>query len=67
MPGWEGIHEAPRGVILDSPEEIRRHASLIRLQAVLTHSMPPANVSQITPEERDLLGRWTADPDMAIP
>jgi uncharacterized membrane protein len=66
MPGWEGIHEAPRGVLLDSPEEIRRHASLIRLQAVLTHSMPPANVSEITPEERDLLGRWTADPDTAV-
>ena len=66
MPGWEGINEAPRGVLLDSPEEIRRHASLIRLQAVLTHSMPPANVSQITPEERDLLGRWAADPDRAV-
>ncbi|MGK9168329.1 urate hydroxylase PuuD [Inquilinus limosus] len=66
MPGWEGIHEAPRGVLLDSPEEIRRHAELIRLQAVLTHAMPPANVSQITPEERELLGRWTADPDRAV-
>lgn len=66
VPGWEGISQAPRGVRLDTPEEIRRHAELIRLQAVLTHAMPPANVSQITPEERALLGRWTVEPDSAV-
>lgn len=66
MPGWDGITVAPRGILLDSPEEIRRHASLIRLQAVLTHAMPPANVSQITPEERDVLARWTAAPERAV-
>ncbi|MBP2295545.1 urate hydroxylase PuuD [Azospirillum rugosum] len=58
-PVWEGIGEAPRGVRLDSPEDIRRHAGQIRAWAVLSNAMPPGNVTQITPEERRLLAAWT--------
>ncbi|HYG91429.1 MAG TPA: urate hydroxylase PuuD [Azospirillum sp.] len=60
-PVWEGIHEAPRGVHLDDPEAIRRHAEQIRLQAVLSDAMPPGNVTRITPEERRVLAAWTAE------
>jgi uncharacterized membrane protein len=60
-PVWDGIPTAPRGVRLDTPEEIRRHAAQIRLAAVLSHAMPPGNVTEITEEERALLGRWTAE------
>ena len=58
-PVWEGIHEAPRGVRLDSTEAIRRHAEPIRLQAGLSSAMPPGNITQMTPEERRILAAWT--------
>ena len=31
------------------------------MQAVLTHAMPPGNVTEITPEERQVLAAWIAD------
>ncbi|MDJ1157063.1 urate hydroxylase PuuD [Chelatococcus sp. SYSU_G07232] len=61
-PVWEGLPTAPRGVRLDTPEEIRRHAGLIRVQSVLSHAMPPGNITEITAEERRALAAWTADP-----
>lgn len=60
-PSFEGIGIAPHGILLDSPEAIERNKALVRLQAVITHAMPPNNVSEITPEERRILAQWTGD------
>ncbi|MDF1584874.1 urate hydroxylase PuuD [Marinimicrococcus flavescens] len=57
-PVWEGVRVAPKGVMLDTPERIRLHAGDIRLQAVLTHAMPPGNVTEIPPGERAILAAW---------
>jgi uncharacterized membrane protein len=57
-PFWEGIVAPPKGVRLDTPEMIRRHASEIQRQATLTHAMPPGNITEISPEERRLLAAW---------
>ena len=57
-PVWDGIGEAPKGVLLDTPEHIDAFASAIRMQAVLTHAMPPNNITEITPAEREILARW---------
>ena len=54
----EEIGEAPKGVLLDTPEHIARFAPAILMQAVLTHAMPPNNFSGITDEERATLGHW---------
>jgi uncharacterized membrane protein len=51
-PVWEGIVTAPRGVRLDTPEDIRRHAQEITVYAVLTNAMPPGNVTEITDADR---------------
>ena len=59
-PVWDGVGIAPKHVRLDSPREIARQAEAIRLQAVLTHAMPPNNVTEITPEERKQLAAWLA-------
>jgi uncharacterized membrane protein len=59
-PVWEGIAAAPKGVRLDTPEMIRRHAREIRLQATLSHAMPPSNITEIPPEERQILAAWIA-------
>ena len=57
-PVWEGIQIAPKGVMLDTPEHIAQQAQAIRLQAVLTHAMPPNNLTEVTPEERRKLAAW---------
>ena len=59
-PLWPGIHAPPNGVVLDDPENIRRHARLIEINAVRSHAMPPGNITEITPEERQILAAWIA-------
>lgn len=49
---------APAGVRFDSPALIKLMAQRIKAQAVLTYTMPLANRTGITLQERDLLGRW---------
>ncbi|MCB1884159.1 MAG: urate hydroxylase PuuD [Geminicoccaceae bacterium] len=57
-PLWEGIPHAPKGVYLETPEDIERHAFEVYTHAYLTHAMPPGNVTEIGDDERRLLGRW---------
>jgi len=59
-PFWEGIAAAPKGIRLDTPETIRAHAAQIQLQAILTHAMPPGNITELSPEERQILSAWIA-------
>ena len=51
-PVWAGFVTAPKGVLLDSPEQIKLHARMIAINAVRSRAMPPGNVTDITPEER---------------
>lgn len=51
---------APAGVAFDTPEQILARVERIRARAVETATMPPANKTFATPEERALLGRWIA-------
>jgi uncharacterized membrane protein len=64
-PVWEGIHIAPKGVRLDTPEEIARHAEIIRIQSVLTHAMPPNNITEMTLDERKIVANWLAQKEAA--
>lgn len=57
-PSYEGIYHAPKGVMLDNDVRIAEHAREIYLQAGRSHAMPPANVTQISPQERALLVAW---------
>ncbi|MDR4306048.1 urate hydroxylase PuuD [Chelatococcus sambhunathii] len=59
-PLWPGIGVAPKGVKLETLQDIKAHAGSIRTAAVLTHSMPPGNVTEITPEERKALADWAS-------
>lgn len=49
---------AAKGIKLDTADEIKAHAQLIYQQAVQQKSMPLGNVTQITDDERALLGQW---------
>ncbi|CDX37868.1 conserved membrane hypothetical protein [Mesorhizobium sp. SOD10] len=57
-PVYEGVYHAPKGVLLDTDERIAEHAREIYIQAGRAHAMPPANVTQITDQERALLVAW---------
>ena len=57
-PSFPGIAEAPKGVMLDTPERIRAQAAPIHAQTVAAKAMPPGNLTRMTDEERALLGRW---------
>jgi uncharacterized membrane protein len=51
---------APLGVRLETEAEITARADDIERQAVLTEAMPPGNATEMTEEERELLGAWIA-------
>ncbi|MFO1210549.1 MAG: urate hydroxylase PuuD [Amaricoccus sp.] len=57
-PSWPGIHQAPKGVVLDTPQAIAQHAREIYLQAGRSHAMPPGNVTEIEPAERKAIVDW---------
>jgi uncharacterized membrane protein len=57
-PLWPGIDGPPKGVVLDTAEMIRLHGRQIYLQAVASDAMPPANVTELEPEERGILAAW---------
>ncbi|HXO85181.1 MAG TPA: urate hydroxylase PuuD [Gemmatimonadales bacterium] len=49
---------APGGVTFDTPESIARLAQRIQVRVVETRTMPLANKSGMTEQERALLARW---------
>jgi uncharacterized membrane protein len=59
-PVWDGIPAAPKGIMLDSDEQIRLHARLIEIFAVRSQAMPPGNITEMTPQERLTLASWLA-------
>jgi uncharacterized membrane protein len=49
---------APAGVMFDTPDQIVARIARINERAEVTRTMPPANKTHITVEERAILGRW---------
>ena len=58
QPTDDSFSTAPKGVVLDTPAQIKARSAAIEEQAVETKAMPLGNVTQMTEEERVLLGRW---------
>jgi uncharacterized membrane protein len=59
-PVWDGIPAAPKGIMLDTDDQIRTHAKLIEIFAVRSQAMPPGNITEMTPQERLTLASWIA-------
>ena len=57
-PQFPGFAEPPKGVMFDTPAQIKRQSQQIMAQAVKTHTMPLGNVTEITDAERGMLGSW---------
>lgn len=58
QPTQPGFTAAPAGVMLHTPELIRQHAERVYRQTVQLKSMPIGNLTNMTEEERALIGRW---------
>jgi len=52
------VSVAPKGVVFDTPAQIKSQASLIESFAVTTKTMPIGNATGMTQAERDQLGAW---------
>ena len=52
------FHSPPSGVSFDTPDSLRAYAPRIRLRAVEARTMPLANETGMTDEEREILRRW---------
>lgn len=58
QPTHPAFPAAPGGVILDTDQQIVAEAQRIHQQTVVTRVMPIGNLTGISEEERDILGRW---------
>lgn len=57
-PGWGNIVQAPKGVLLDTPEAIANHAAAVYLQAGVSHAMPPPVANYLVAEDRAMIRAW---------
>lgn len=57
-PTQPGFATAPAGLMFDSYSQIVQNRARIENQVLLTRVMPPSNMTGMTEEERELLGRW---------
>jgi uncharacterized membrane protein len=51
---------APNGIMFDRPDQIIAQKDRIMVRAVLTKTMPQNNKTEMTDEERKLIGAWIA-------
>jgi uncharacterized membrane protein len=58
-PSFEGIAAAPKGVMLETPQQIRRWAQAMRPQ-IASEAMPPGNLTDMTDNERAQILAWIA-------
>jgi uncharacterized membrane protein len=57
-PYYEGIHRAPKGILLETEADVIRAAREVYIQSGVTNAMPPANVSFMEDAERQIVARW---------
>jgi uncharacterized membrane protein len=58
-PTQEGFPQPPKGVMLDTADQVAQHAAKIA-ETVANRYMPIANLTQMTDDERALVARWYA-------
>ena len=60
VPTDRTVKVAPKGVELETLENLKRYAQQINTQAVINRAMPMGNKTGMLPEERAKLGAWIA-------
>jgi len=57
-PSWDGLHWAPKGILLETEADVARHAEQVYLQAGLSHAMPPPNAFEMDRASRQTIVAW---------
>ena len=57
-PVWDGMINAPKGVYLETHQDIARSAKEIYIHAGLSNAMPPANITELEDEDRIKIVKW---------
>jgi uncharacterized membrane protein len=57
-PVWSGIVTAPKGILLDGTDRIRRNIRLIGRVTAWSSAMPPGNITEMTGEERAIVAAY---------
>ena len=60
QPAHPAFRDAPKNVVLETVDDLRRYASLIDLHTVRTRTMPLGDETGMTDAERARLGAWLA-------
>ncbi len=58
VPSQKGFVAAPKGIVLETMEDLQRHADAVHQQSVVTRAMPLGNLSGMTEEERGSVAAW---------
>ena len=59
-PTHPAFKTAPKNIVLETVDDLRRYADLVDLHSVRTRTMPLGNLTGMTDEERGRLGAWLA-------
>ena len=57
-PTFAGFASAPLGVVLDTQDKLLQQAARVYQSVVITRTMPLANLTKTTDEEREIVARW---------
>ena len=60
QPTHPAFKAAPKNIVLETTDDLRRYADLVDLHTVRTRTMPLGNLTGMTDEERVRLGTWLA-------
>jgi uncharacterized membrane protein len=58
-PTWPGFIQPPNGIVLQTPAQMQAHAAKTA-ETTASNYMPLGNLTNITPEERQILIQWVA-------
>lgn len=60
QPAHPAFKTAPKNIVLETVDDLRRYADLVDLHTVRTRAMPLGNLTGMTDAERERLGAWLA-------
>jgi uncharacterized membrane protein len=58
QPTMTGFTAPPKGVILETLADVKKYQAQVYAQSVASQAMPIGNMTQMTPNERAILGHW---------
>jgi uncharacterized membrane protein len=65
QPTQAGFAAPPKGIVYDTPEQIKTQIKLIHQQSVVLKAMPIGNLTGMTDQERHSIGQWFQQMNLA--